>query len=169
MFPKNKINQTDTLFNPITMSDTIKSDTSIPHHDIPNSGVNPGNVVDYALTLLGTPYKYGSTDPAIGFDCSGFITYVFRHFNIAVPRSSIEFTNVGTPVDVSVSKRGDIILFTGTDSTERNIGHIGIVVSNENGKLQFIHSTSGKAYGVVITELNQYYKGRFIKIVRVFP
>ncbi len=47
-------------------------------------------------------------------------------------------------------------------------GHMGIVVSNQNGELQFIHSSSGKAHGVVITPLNAYYKGRFVKVIRIF-
>src|SRR5215218_2993379 len=44
----------------------------------------------FAESLIGTPYLYASTDPSKGFDCSGFITYVFNHFDIAVPRSSID-------------------------------------------------------------------------------
>ena len=130
--------------------------------------IHPEAVVAFAETLIGTPYKYASTDPAAGFDCSGFITYVFNHFQIKVPRSSIDFTNVGKEVAVPEAKRGDIILFTGTDSTERFVGHMGIVVSNQNGELQFIHSSSGKVYGVTVTPLNEYYKGRFVKVIRVF-
>ena len=124
------------------------------------------SIVNFAETLIGTPYKYASADPAQGFDCSGFITYIFNHFNIQVPRSSIGFTNIGTTIPVKNARRGDLILFTGTDSTEKFVGHMGIVVSNIIDSLQFIHSTSGKAYGVTITPLNDYYKGRFVKVVR---
>jgi cell wall-associated NlpC family hydrolase len=63
---------------------------------------------------------------------------------------------------------GDLILFTGTDSSDRRVGHMGIIVSNENDSLRFIHSSSGKANGVTITPLNEYYKGRFMKVIRVF-
>jgi cell wall-associated NlpC family hydrolase len=129
--------------------------------------VKPDEIVNFAETLIGTPYRYGSTDPKVGFDCSGFITYVFKHFNILVPRSSIDFTNVGKQIPPTSAKRGDIILFTGTDSTERFVGHMGIVVSNTD-TLKFIHSTSGKAYGVTISPLNNYYKGRFVKTLRLF-
>ena len=123
--------------------------------------------MDFAKTLIGVPYLYGSTDPAKGFDCSGFITYVFNHFDIQVPRSSIDFTNVGKEIPQTNAKRGDIILFTGTDSTEHFVGHMGIVVSNTD-TLKFIHSTSGKMYGVTITPLNKYYQGRFVKTIRLF-
>ena len=129
--------------------------------------VHPNDIVNFAETLIGTPYRYGSTDPKVGFDCSGFITHVFNHFNIIVPRSSIDFTNVGKEIPPTSAKRGDIILFTGTDSAERFVGHMGIVVSNTD-TLRFIHSTSGKAYGVTITPLSNYYQGRFVKTLRLF-
>ncbi len=129
----------------------------------------PADLVGYSKTLIGIPYKYASIDPAAGFDCSGFITYVFNHFKIAVPRSSADFTDVGDDISFTKAKPGDLILFTGTDSTIRTVGHMGIVVSNRNGELSFIHSTSGKARGVVITTFENYYKSRFVKVIRVFP
>ena len=134
---------------------------------VDTKNVHPNDIVNFAQTLIGIPYRYGSTDPKIGFDCSGFITHVFNHFHISVPRSSIDFTNVGKEIPVSSAKPGDIILFTGTDSTERFVGHMGIVFSNTD-TLKFIHSTSGKAYGVTISPLSNYYKGRFVKTLRVF-
>ena len=123
----------------------------------------------FAESLVGTPYVYASTNPGVGFDCSGFITYVFNHFKIAVPRSSVDFTNVGKTVEVKDAKRGDIILFTGTNPLERQVGHMGLVVSNNGDSLSFIHSSSGKAMGVTITPLNDYYKSRFVRITRIFP
>ena len=134
---------------------------------IDTKNVHPEELVRFAETLIGVPYRYGSTDPRVGFDCSGFITYVFSHFNIKVPRSSIDFTNVGKEIPVTSAKRGDIILFTGTDSTERFVGHMGIVVSNTD-TLRFIHSTSGKAYSVAVSPLSKYYEGRFVKTLRLF-
>ena len=145
----------------------IVKDTIQPSHISGNTPMD--SIVNFAETLIGTPYKYASTHPAEGFDCSGFITYVFNHFNIQVPRSSIDFTNVGTEISLAEANRGDLILFTGTDSLIRTVGHMGIIVSNKNGNTEFIHSTSGKASGVVITTLNDYYKGRFVKVVRGFP
>lgn len=129
----------------------------------------PQELVAYAKTLTGVPYKYASTNPAEGFDCSGFITYVFNHFNIAVPRSSVDFTYVQKEIDVHNSASGDLILFTGTDSTIRVVGHMGIITSNTNGDVRFIHSTSGRANGVTETSLEPYYKSRFVKAIRIFP
>ncbi len=168
---------TDTLnTKPATTIDTgitILPNNSPPIKDtlpgqIATGNIHPEAVVAFAQTLMGTPYRYASTDPVVGFDCSGFITYVFNHFQIKVPRSSIDFTNVGKEISVDDAKRGDIILFTGTDSTERFVGHMGIIVSNQNSDLQFIHSSSGKAHGVTLSPLNGYYRGRFLKAIRVF-
>jgi cell wall-associated NlpC family hydrolase len=136
---------------------------------INTKGVHPKDVLDFSKTLIGVPYRYGSTDPRQGFDCSGFITYVFNHFGIIVPRSSIDFTHVGRPIPYDSAKPGDLILFTGTDSTEKFVGHMGLIVSNENKQLEFIHATSGKNYGVTITPLNDYYISRYIKTIRIFP
>ncbi|MDB5193458.1 MAG: hypothetical protein JWQ96_3021 [Segetibacter sp.] len=134
-----------------------------------NTGsTTPAELLQFANTLVGTPYKYGSIDPAAGFDCSGFITYVFSHFNITVPRSSIDFTNVQKEVPLTDAKPGDLVLFTGTDSTVHHVGHMGIISANDNNVYHFIHSTSGKSYGVTVTELNKYYMKRFVKIIRVF-
>lgn len=124
-------------------------------------------LVDFAKTLIGTPYKYGSTDPAVGFDCSGFITFVFNHFKIPVPRSSVEFTNVGRTVGVQNAREGDLVLFTGTDDSIRIVGHMGIVTENTD-TLRFIHSTSGRANGVTISSLSPHYQKRFVKVIRVF-
>ena len=154
----------------ILVVDTVNRDSVlIPAAQIHTKNVRPQEVVDFAKTLIGVPYKYASTDPKVGFDCSGFITYVFNHFNIIVPRSSIDFTNVGKEVPLVNAKPGDLILFTGTDSTEKFVGHMGLVVTNTNGQLEFIHSTSGKKHGVTITPLSNYYLGRYMKTIRVFP
>lgn len=137
--------------------------------DINTGFIIPDSLVAFGKSLVGTPYLYSSSDPAKGFDCSGFITYVFNHFNIAVPRSSVDFTNVGIEIPKEDASPGDLILFTGTDSTLRIVGHMGIVESNEHGNLLFLHSTSGKAYGVTISPLKGYYEARFVKVIRVFP
>ena len=150
-------------------SDTTKIIVDTPSSSqINTNNILPAELVKYAETLIGIPYLYGSTNPQQGFDCSGFITYVFNHFNISVPRSSIEFTNVAKAIPIEKSKPGDLILFTGTDSTERSVGHMGIIIANDAVQTLFIHSTSGKANGVTITPLNNYYKGRFMKVIRVF-
>ena len=161
---------------PDVRADTLAADslyrnsTSLPAPGssiIHTGNVSPESLVAFSKTLVGVPYKYASADPAQGFDCSGFISYVFNHFNIEVPRSSVDFTNAGTPVQKEQSKAGDLILFTGTDTLETQVGHMGIITENTDS-IRFIHSTSGKKYGVTITPLNEYYLKRFVKVIRVF-
>ena len=60
------------------------------------------------------------------------------------------------------------MIFTGSNPKQRRIGHVGIIYSIEDdGKINFIHSSSGKAKGVTITPLNDYYKSRFMKAVSI--
>ncbi len=150
----------------------VSGDTAIPAAQI-TASINTGKVdrdslVAFAKSFVGTPYLYESTDPLKGFDCSGFITHVFNHFNITVPRSSYDFANLGIKKTLATCKTGDLLLFTGTDPNERTIGHIGIVCETVNGNPAFIHSTSGKAYGVTITSMdNQFYKDRLMAVIDI--
>lgn len=141
-------------------------DTVVLINDLDN--IDPEKLMTFAETLVGIPYKYASTDPKVGFDCSGFITYVFNHFGAKVPRSSIDFTNVGDVITETEARRGDIILFTGTNPNEKYVGHMGLITSNDATGLNFIHSTSGKAYSVTVTPLNDYYRTRLVGFRRVF-
>lgn len=156
-----------------TLKQVIPLPVTVPVNPMPvtvpviTQNVTPENIITYAETLVGVPYKYGSTDQTQGFDCSGFITHVFNHFNIKVPRSSVDFTNVGREVPLPEAKAGDLVLFTGTDSLIRVVGHMGIITENTDS-LRFIHSTSGRQYGVTITALGNYYKSRFVKVIRIF-
>jgi len=126
------------------------------------------NLLYFAQSLIGTPYREASSDPSRGFDCSGFVSYVFKSFDANVPRSSGDYANLGREIRLEDAMPGDIILFKGTKSHHpHSIGHIGIVYSNEGGELRFIHSTSGKEYGVTISGMDDSYKRRFVKVVRI--
>jgi cell wall-associated NlpC family hydrolase len=139
----------------------------VPIKELPIQTNQDDSIVAFAKTLIGIPYLYAASNPLNGFDCSGFITYVFNHFKIDVPRSSIGFTNYGKDVTKENAVVGNLILFTGTDSTSTVVGHMGIITENIKGKIHFIHSTSGKANGVTITPLTEYYKKRFVKIIEL--
>ncbi len=128
--------------------------------------INRNDLVSYAKTFIGTPYKYGSAIPANGLDCSGFIMVVFAHFDVKTPRVSRDFTNEGTTIKLSNAKAGDLILFTGSDNSTGIVGHIGIV-TDAGSTLTFISSTSGKNIGVVEAKLSGYWKTHFVKVIRV--
>lgn len=152
----------------VVSNKVLETGKSIPPRTINTKNTDPGSVVDFAETLIGIKYKYGSAIKEKGFDCSGFVTYVFNNYKISVPRVSRDFTNAGTPVSLDKSKRGDLILFTGTDTTGWVVGHMGFITQNDNGKVKFIHSTSSKSIGVIISEMSKYYATRFVKVIRLF-
>jgi len=128
----------------------------------------PANdLITFAKTMIGVPYKYASNNPAIGFDCSGFVSYVFHNFGFNVPRSSTEFNVTGTPIKLEDAKVGDVLIFTGTNPKRRVVGHVGIIAGIDGDEIQFIHSTSGKAHGVTVTMLNAYYRSRLIRAVSI--
>jgi cell wall-associated NlpC family hydrolase len=144
---------------------TIKKKVPSPSTDTKDA--MPEDLVTFAETLLGTKYKYGSESPERGFDCSGFVNYVFKHFNQSVPRITIDFTNAGQEVPIAESQPGDIILFTGRDAKSGVVGHIGIITENNNGDVKFIHASTSR--GVVISGMNSYFLPRFVKVTRFFP
>lgn len=137
--------------------------------NIPKVASNKANdLLDFAKSMIGVPYRYASSNPDRGFDCSGFVSYVFGSFGFKVPRSSPEFASTGIPVKLSEAKVGDVLIFSGTSRKSKRIGHVGIIYSIDgDGRIKFIHSTSGKANGVTITNFDNYYKGRFIKAVSI--
>jgi cell wall-associated NlpC family hydrolase len=130
---------------------------------------NIDEIIWFAKQQLGTPYKYASADPKNGgLDCSGFLYYVFTNYKIKVPRSSKDYMNYGTTINKNDAQKGDVLVFTGTDATQRIGGHVGLVLENNNGDITFIHGSSGKGKGVTISKLSEnYYTLRFLKVVRV--
>lgn len=145
---------------------TVVIKNKVPARAVNTKEVSADELVDFAETLIGVKYKYGSMIKEKGFDCSGFINYVFGHFNISVPRTSSDFTNAGTEVPVKDSRRGDLILFTGSNANSGVVGHMGIVTENKKGDLQFIHASESR--GVMISGMNSYFLPRFVKVNRVF-
>ena len=145
---------------------TIKE--KVPVVKINTANITADELISYAESLEGTKYKFGGTSVETGFDCSGFVWYVFNHFNVKVPRTSVQFTNAGKEVKISESKRGDIILFTGSDENSRRVGHLGFITANENNKITFLHAASGGGRGVMKSQMSQYFVARFVKVNRIF-
>ncbi|MCY1531285.1 NlpC/P60 family protein [compost metagenome] len=135
---------------------------------VPSVNTPVTSLIDFATSLIGTRYRYASSNPDIGFDCSGFVSYVYKHFGFNGARSSADFARKGKAVKLAEAKVGDILVFTGSNSKIRKPGHVGIIYSrDEEGNIKFIHSSSGKAKGVTITEMDAAYKRRFLKAVTV--
>jgi peptidoglycan DL-endopeptidase CwlO len=87
-----------------------------------------GGVVGIAMQYLGIPYVYGGSTPA-GFDCSGFVMYVYSQVGVSLPHNAAAQYAYGTPVDRSQLQPGDLVFFNG-------LGHNGIYIGGGN----FIHS-----------------------------
>jgi peptidoglycan DL-endopeptidase LytE len=105
-----------------------------------------------ASQLLGKPYVWGGETPQVGFDCSGFIVYLFKKQGISLPRTVATIWNVGTPV--SSPSVGDIVFF---ETSRSGPSHAGIYIGNR----QFIHS--GSSTGVTISSLDSsYWKARYL-------
>jgi cell wall-associated NlpC family hydrolase len=87
-----------------------------------------GGVVGIAMQYLGTPYVWGGASPS-GFDCSGFVMYVYAQVGVSLPHSSFAQWSVGVPVSSSDLQPGDLVFFDG-------LNHVGLYI----GGGQFIHS-----------------------------
>lgn len=150
--------------SPVTSSVVIKK--SVPEVDINTKKITASDIVAFAKLQLGVPYLYGGMDKMKGFDCSGFINYVFEHFGISVPRISYQFTNAGVNLPIEYCKPGDLILFTGSNPKSGIVGHMGIITENNKGDVKFIHASTSS--GVIISGMNSYFIPRFVKVNRVF-
>lgn len=118
-------------------------------------------VVEYAKQYLGYRYVPGGGTPSTGFDCSGFTSYVYKHFGISLSRTSKDQAKNGTAVEKNNLQLGDILIFNNTANTA--IGHVGIYIGDNN----FIHA-SNPSEGVKITSLSSsYYKSRYVGARRV--
>lgn len=123
------------------------------------------DIVAYAKSYLGSPYVPSGFN-AKGFDCSGFVNFVYAHFSIKTPRSSVDFENFGKTVAMSDIQNGDVLVFL--SPTRSVIGHVGIVTKANGDSSEFIHSSSGKLMRVIISHLYQEgYKSRYFKSVDV--
>lgn len=122
-------------------------------------------ILTYAKSLLGTPYCWGGDSPKTGFDCSGFVEYVFGHFGIQLPRESHDQATVGTPVSLSNLQPGDLLFFTDTDSYAslyaNHVTHVGIYMGNG---AMIESSSANNGEGVVIVQhvfQNPYYVAHY--------
>ncbi|MNQ45032.1 MULTISPECIES: C40 family peptidase [unclassified Pseudomonas] len=121
------------------------------------------SILERGMSLIGTRYRFGGTSEA-GFDCSGFIGYLFREeAGMNLPRSTREMINVDAPL-VSRSKLqpGDLLFFA-TNGRRGRVSHAGIYL----GDNQFIHSSSSRSGGVRVDSLgDSYWSKTFIEAKR---
>ena len=108
-----------------------------------------------AMSLIGTPYRYGGNSPLTGLDCSGFVKYVYKEtLNTNLPRTAAEMSRVGQPVSRDELKPGDLVFY---NTMRRSNSHVGIYL----GDGRFIHSPR-TGQRVRINSMDEsYWRGRF--------
>jgi len=115
-------------------------------------------VVNAALAQVGKPYVWASSNPSVGFDCSGLTSYAFRQAGININRIAADQYSNGTPVSKNNLVRGDLVFF----SYGGGIGHVGLYIGNG----QFVHAANYST-GVIVSNLNGYYSNVYAGAVRV--
>ncbi|UUY07950.1 NlpC/P60 family protein [Pseudomonas sp. J452] len=114
------------------------------------------SILSQGLSLVGTKYRFGGTSVKSGFDCSGFIGYLFREeAGMQLPRSTREMINLDAPLVAREElEPGDIIFFN--NRGRGRVSHAGIYLGDD----QFIHSSSSRSGGVRIDSLDDSYWNR---------
>ena len=122
------------------------------------SAIHPP-VISLALSLQGTPYRNGGSDPS-GFDCSGFVQWVFAQHGLPLPREVRQQYLVGEEIDSDEVRPGDLVFF---ETVSSGASHVGIAL----GGGEFVHAPSSR--GVVRTEryTSSYWAGRWVGARRI--
>lgn len=138
-----------------------------PEEAAPQKKDLASQILEYARTFTGTPYRLGARGPK-EFDCSGFTTYVFKHFGYDLPPYSVSQFREGTEVESFGDLRPGDLVFFGKRGSVRNIGHVGIVVSidEERGGFYFIHASTAKGVKED-SSLHPYYLMRYMGARRI--
>lgn len=109
-------------------------------------------IAEYASGYIGAKYKYGGKSPETGFDCSGFVYYIYEQFGYRLERVANDQAQQGVEVEHDALIPGDLLAFY---TSGKYVGHIGIYM----GSGYYIHAM-GSAYGVVLTSLDDAYSQR---------
>ena len=143
---------------PSSVAPRSPSPTPLPPAPGPRSA-SGYSVTGTALDLRGTPYRNGGTDPS-GFDCSGFVQYVFAQHGVKMPRKVSEQFHEGKSVDASRLEPGDLVFFT---TVAPGASHVGIAIGGD----EFVHAPSSTGEVRVERLSASYWATRFVGARRV--
>lgn len=123
-------------------------------------------LINFAKRFLGTPYRYAGSTPS-GFDCSGFISYIFGNFGLSLVHSSYGMAELGETVRLSEIRPGDLMFFKGSDINSTRVGHVAMVVEVTPEAIKFIHSSTSRGVTIENFKTSKYFIPRFIKAKRL--
>ena len=131
------------------------------------SGSKRDSIKNFASICLGTPYKWAG-ESLKGFDCSGFVKYVYGKVGIKLPHNANKISYLGEEISEKDAQTGDVVLFGSKSEKGHHASHVGIIYENE-GKIKVIHSVSKGVH--ITTDYNAYWKQRviFIKNIIDYP
>jgi cell wall-associated NlpC family hydrolase len=150
----------------VTVRATPRSARLTPSKHVPRAAsASAARVLATADQYVGTRYRYGGETPAEGFDCSGFVQYVFRRHRVDLPRTSREQATSGRPLPTSLGSLGpgDLMLFS---SRGKGIDHVAIYVGNN----RMLHASAGAGkvvYDDLTTARGKWYLARHVASRRV--
>jgi cell wall-associated NlpC family hydrolase len=109
-----------------------------------------------ALSMLGTPYRFGGDSPDKGLDCSGFVKHVYKESaGVSLPRSARDMSREGEKVAREELKPGDLVFF---NTRKKPNSHVGIYKGNN----EFVHASSSRDKQVTVSRMDQkYWSSRF--------
>ena len=120
------------------------------HTEAPVEASGIQKLISDALGLVGIRYRRGGKDAETGFDCSGFVGYLFRErLGLDLPRTSRDISRAGEPVEKSELEPGDLVFF---NTMRRAFSHVGIYLGNN----QFVHSPRS-GYAVRVEDMSERY------------
>lgn len=148
---RSSVNRTATVAQKETTKKETKTEKEETKKDTETtsskSSATGSEIVSYAKKYLGSKYVYGGSTPK-GFDCSGFTSYVYKHFGYSLSRTSSGQASNGRAVSKSNLQAGDIVCFA-RSSGSKKIGHVGIYI----GGGKFIHAANSRK-GVITSKVS---------------
>jgi cell wall-associated NlpC family hydrolase len=106
------------------------------------------DIINHAKTYVGTRYRYASTNPGNGFDCSGFSSFIMSKYGFPIPHGSGNQAVLGRKVNLAEAQTGDLVFF----GRKKRINHVAMIVRNNKGNITIVHSTNSR--GVVVENIN---------------
>lgn len=144
----------------------IQTDSIVPLKASVKNSKEVDELINFAKKFLGTPYRYSGATPS-GFDCSGFISYIFGNFGLSMVHSSYGMAELGKTVRLSEILPGDLMFFKGSDLKSNRVGHVAMVVEVSPDAIKFIHSSTSKGVTIDNFKTSKYFITRFIKAKRL--